>query len=374
MKKNLLAILFAVVMIASCVLIIAPAAKAETAEVAIPEGSIMINDFSTSYDAVQSNWGGGESYKAWEAEVNGRSGVLALGGNASYSGFYIHMGDAGCFDQFETITIRLYVRAGTRAVYLSHNGWPVDQSAQFSVEEEKWVDYTIKVADYAPMGNALEFRIATPEWGNQPLVFIDQIYGTPKAEPVKELEIPEGAVMINDFSSEYTAGMSNWGGGESFQAWGAETEGRAGVLTLGGNNSYSGYYIHVGDAGCFDQFETITIRMYVRSGIRGLYLSHNALPVDQCAQFDVDKDQWIEYTINTADYAPIGNGLELRLATPEWGAQGFVHIDQIYGTPRGEQGGNEGGDSAPTGDVIAIVLATMAVSGLGIVVLKKKEF
>lgn len=35
---------------------------------------------------------------------------------------------------------------------------------------------------------------------------------------------------------------------------------------------------------------------------------------------------------------------------------------------------SEGGDSAPTGDVIAIVLATMAVSGLGIVVLKKKEF
>lgn len=37
-------------------------------------------------------------------------------------------------------------------------------------------------------------------------------------------------------------------------------------------------------------------------------------------------------------------------------------------------GPSEGGDSAPTGDVIAIVLATMAVSGLGIVVLKKKEF
>jgi hypothetical protein len=35
---------------------------------------------------------------------------------------------------------------------------------------------------------------------------------------------------------------------------------------------------------------------------------------------------------------------------------------------------SEGSDAPPTGDAIAIVLATMAVSGLGIVVLKKKEF
>jgi hypothetical protein len=41
----------------------------------------------------------------------------------------------------------------------------------------------------------------------------------------------------------------------------------------------------------------------------------------------------------------------------------------------GNEGGNEGGSDNPsTGDVIAIVLATMAASGLGVVVLKKKEF
>ena len=43
--------------------------------------------------------------------------------------------------------------------------------------------------------------------------------------------------------------------------------------------------------------------------------------------------------------------------------------------PRPSEGGNEGGNDNPnTGDVIAIVLATMAASGLGVVVLKKKEF
>lgn len=43
--------------------------------------------------------------------------------------------------------------------------------------------------------------------------------------------------------------------------------------------------------------------------------------------------------------------------------------------PGGNEGGNQGGSGNPaTGDIFAIVLATMAVSGLGIVVLKKKEF
>ena len=45
------------------------------------------------------------------------------------------------------------------------------------------------------------------------------------------------------------------------------------------------------------------------------------------------------------------------------------------GNEGGNQGGNQGGSGNPaTGDIFAIVLATMAVSGLGIVVLKKKDF
>lgn len=51
-----------------------------------------------------------------------------------------------------------------------------------------------------------------------------------------------------------------------------------------------------------------------------------------------------------------------------------VTLTSLTVTEPTNPGPSEGGDSAPTGDVIAIVLATMAVSGLGIVVLKKKEF
>ncbi|MBE6943247.1 MAG: hypothetical protein E7453_03170 [Ruminococcaceae bacterium] len=170
MKKNLLAFLLAAVMIVTCVLIAAPVTKADAA--AEP---VVINDFSVEYtpeyDLVWGAAGSGTIHGHYPEHM-GATGCLALGAtNESYHGFLVATAD---FSAYETVTLRLYVKEGTKAVYWWSDSLADRNASQmFGFQSETWFDYTI---DASQLGTQLWLRLASQNWGPNAYVWVDSIF------------------------------------------------------------------------------------------------------------------------------------------------------------------------------------------------------
>ena len=156
----------------------------------IAQNAVVINDFSTEYDAVPNDVygnGGADASCVYYSEIDGRSGVIALNVNSSVRHFTmwkIASGGIGCFSDFTSITIRMKVVGDIAAGYWGtngfHTGGAANGIAEYGWPVGEWFEFTLTTEQLGNMFafNAIYLGCANDSAGN--LILIDQIYGTPK--------------------------------------------------------------------------------------------------------------------------------------------------------------------------------------------------
>ncbi len=312
-------------------------------ELAIPEGARMIADFSTTVTPhIPTNWGTPElaAYNSYDV-YNGRAGVFGMGATGEGYMWYNNFGLNGIdLSTVETITFRMMVKSGTRALWIKHDETEgIDIINQISAFDQ-WIEYTCNVTDLGitDLSNAtIQLRFATTIGaGQSEWVWLDQVYVTEKT--VEELAIPEGATMISDFSTTVTPYISEtWGSGAAGAYYNSYDvyNGRAGVFAMGATGESFVWYDSFGLNGIdLSNAETITFRMKVKSGLRALWIKHDEIDegidiIDQISAFD----EWIEYTCKVADLGitDLSNAtIQLRIATWDNGNCEYVWLDQVY--------------------------------------------
>ena len=320
-------------------------------ELPIPEGSALVKDFSTESAPWNiPNWGlgaGGATH--WEAEHDGVAGVQAFG--IATPGAQLTMwtavlplpttADPNGFNYYDytTITLRMKVnKEALNGIYIGDTAGTYPFLDQIPVSNE-WTTVTLNID--ASMG-VFYFAIYTKDGTEATdLVWFDQVWVTKVEEPVVEQAIPEGSVLVSDFS---TAGAPwnnpGWGTGAVGQStWYAEYDGVAGVQAFGaaqGGAQYTQWASVIplpkiyDDANGFNYhgYTTITLRLKVnKDAIRALYIGDTAVSYEFLGQVPVS-NEWTTVTL------PINDSMGayyLMIGTSDGAAAGeSVWIDQVY--------------------------------------------
>ena len=312
-------------------------AKRDVEELPIPEGSVMLNDYSS--------WGTPDKgYYNFYEQYEGKAGVFAMGAtNGDSAMWYGNSVIEGVdLSEYESMTIRMKASDCLWSLYLTQNN-QIDYVLYDKIPAfNEWFEITIKIADFGfpDVTNAyLQFQFRTGNSGNRECVWVDQIYLTPKAvASVEELAIPEGATMIADFSQPVAPhNPDSWGSGPAAAYYNsyAEYAGRAGVFAMGSNSeAFMWYSLSELNEMDLSGYETITFRMMVKSSIRSLnFTQHNTNDYDLKSRIPV-YDEWFDLTINIADLN-FGDSitsaiLQFQFATWNEGETEYVWIDQVY--------------------------------------------
>ena len=314
-------------------------------ELEIPEGSTLICDYSepiTPY--VPGHWGSGPAaaYSNSYATKDGRPGVLGFGSNCDAFMWYTGVGMDGMdLTNAETITFRMKVDSRIRNLNIKHDNIDEYNLYQHITVFDEWTEVTVPVSDlnFADLSNAsIQFQFATWNNGEVEYVLLDQVYMTARKN-TPELDIPDGATLIQDFSTSITPNVpGNWGSGPAaaYANSYAEKDGRAGVLGFGSNSEAFMWYTGVGlDNMDLRNATHITFRMKVDSRIRNLNIKHDNIAEYNLYQHITEFDKWTEVTVPVADlnFADLSNAsIQFQFATWNNGEVEYVLLDQVYVT------------------------------------------
>ena len=164
-----------------------------------------------------------------------------------------------------------------------------------------------------------------------------------------ELAIPEGSIMLEDFSDAVTDGVPdhNWSSGNEAFKYYPELDGKAGVLALGfmptpeGETTNRGYYTNIGMNNLnLDELESIIFRVKISSGITLMWIGDEANDDYVDVNSMMARDEWIEVTLPMSAVSHWKNRENFTI-TFEVQINGniseesyYLWIDQIYATPK----------------------------------------
>ena len=314
-------------------------------EYGIPEGAVMVTDFSskiTTHTLVPNSGTTSAATDNWHAVFNGAAGVQSFG-TTSVSGGHNFLEWENIlpkdfnYSDYTHITFRIYVASGTRILTLCDaysNGVRVNEYDLLPlVTVGQWCYVTIPLAEL----KAFDLYLCNKQWQYGDLVYIDQVY----VERI-EKEIPEGATLVTDFSSNGTHTLvTNYGASEyATDNWHAAFNGAAGVQSFGmsGTRSNQNGYNYLEWENIlptnfdYSQYTYITFRIYVTYDVRELELCDayaNGTRVDKYDLLSkVTVGQWCDVTIPLADL----KAFDLLVSNQPWKFGDLVYIDQAYVT------------------------------------------
>ena len=311
-----------------------------TTERPIPEGAVMVEDFSGRGMASVVNKGQPAlALSEWYVTYDGVAGVRSIGYLPNVGWNYLWWDELipsyFDYDSYTHLTFRMKVtKSALRTLNLG------DYNVLGKVKGDgEWIEVKIPIS--AMKDRTVGIANTYSAYGE--LVWIDQIYATVEEEekPVPELKIPEGSVMISDFSNDvfpYIGHMMGDDAAHAYYSSYSSLDGRGGVFAMGSNCFSWMWYTGVGlDNMDLTGMGTITFRMKVNSKIVSLDLkidgTHsipiiNKIPV---------KDEWTEVTFSVAElgFADITKaGITFVFGTPDGGPCEYVWLDQVYATPK----------------------------------------
>ena len=351
-------------------IVLTPVYVDKVEELPIPEGSVLVSDFSTAGAPWNNpNWGSGAcGLSSWYGNFEGVAGVQAFGaaqGGAQYTQWTSVIplpkiyDDANGFEYhgYTTITLRLKVnKDAIRALYIGDTAVSYEFLGQVPVSNE-WTTVTLPINDsmgvyYLMIGTSDGAAVGESVWIDQVWVTKGEVAEPEPTDPeptdpqptdpsVTEQAIPEGSVLVNDFSAESSAiwNNPNWGTGPVGQtAWYAQYDGVAGVQAFGTTRSGEQYtmwtavlplpIIHDAANGFdYSQYTTITLRLKVdKDKVRAIYLGDTAGSYEFLEQIPVSN----EWTTVTLDIKPEMGVFYLMLANHLEASGEMVWIDQVY--------------------------------------------
>ena len=311
-------------------------------ELAIPEGAVMIQDYSSAISPFNTpNWGtGAVGFSKWYSEFDGRAGVQAFGLQATDTFIYTAWGGVlpnVDLSEYTHIVFRMKLsKSALRSALVTslQDGVAEVQLMDYVDADNVWVEFTVKASDV----NGTILAIANTEGADGEVIWMDQVYAI-KVAP--ELEIPEGSTLICDYSEPITPYVpGHWGSGPAaaYSNSYATKDGRSGVLGFGSNSEAFMWYTGVGlDGMDLTGAETITFRMKVDSRIRNLNIKHDNIDEYNLYQHITVFNDWTEVTVNVADlnFADLSNAsIQFQFATWNNGEVEYVLLDQVYVTAR----------------------------------------
>ena len=308
----------------------------------IPEGALMLQDFServlVENDSV---WGGGAiGISNHYREIDGVYGVQSFGfrecTGETYTRWRNVLPSDVNFSGYTHINFRLKLNKES----LRSAAWGNENSdigiLNYVTESNEWTVVTLKITDVP--GFILSLANVANVSGE--MIWLDQIYLTTEEaeEPaVPELELPEGATLICDYSETITPHIPDtWGTGAAGAYYNsyAEHDGRAGVFAMGANGECFMWYNAVGlNEMDLTSATTITFRMKVDSRIRNLQIKHDDIEELDLLQHVAVRDEWTTVTLNVADlgYSDLSKAtIQFRFATWDNGNCEYVWLDQVY--------------------------------------------
>ena len=324
-------------------------------ELAIPENSVLLTDFTTPVTPhLPPNWGSSEG-EFWNNYVNldGRGGVFAMGATGESFAWFNGFGTTNInLTGMDTITYHIKVEGSVRAVWIwSDECGEVDVTHLIPVRDQ-WTELTVSLKDIGLTSLEdvnITLRFATWDNGAKEYIWLDQAYATnyPEAS-VPELEIPEGATMLEDFSEYVVPSYPDpWSTDNEIFAFLPEYENRAGVIALGSSpisGTSCGYYSSIGMNNLnLTELESITFRIKVSSGVTMMWLADEM----NSDYLDVNnmlvKDEWFEVTLPMSAVSHWKNKENFTITFQVQVNGGisedtyYVWIDQIYATPKSEE-------------------------------------
>lgn len=309
-------------------------------ELEIPEGSTMITDFSgTVKPTVSQSWGDGPSkaYYTTSALHDGRTGVFTMGATGEAHLEFMDFGLSSIdLTGAGSITFRIKVSSALSKLELRINdAYGINLLSVIDVSDA-WTEVSVNISSLGleDITNVkFTFRVGTPDKGEY--VWLDQVYTSlPDPNAPQEHPIPEGAVMVSDYSTYGTYfNNPNFGtGAVGVTNLYAEYNGAVGVRSFGLQANQDVHYTKYAFLpGNFDYsgYTHITFRLYVKSGaFRGIWLSGTPEWGTNLLPLITEFDTWTTVTIPISDLS--GGALIL---SNTWGKSGdALFIDQVYVT------------------------------------------
>lgn len=325
------------------------------AEEPVPEGAILINGYEQPYTpAVNPNWGTSQlAHSQYIAMYEGKANVMAFGATGEMQYVSMSFADGNFNDPSKQVVIRIWVDPSIRLLYLfaadvNQDYLVINPDTGMDIPRGQWYDLTVPMSElignqsspalYLKMSNStVEGRIYIDK------VFLQDAISEPD-EPIEpdvpsdELALPDGAVLVEDYSNGYNSEVNmNWGSPElAYKTVLDSYEDRNNVFAVGSINANRNFVsLSIANGTFNDSSKDLVLRMKVDSSVLLLHLFAGDVNVDYKiidgdSGLNVERDKWIEVSIPMSKIIQNGssNILYVRYATTK--ADGSIYIDQIY--------------------------------------------
>ena len=312
-------------------------------ELAIPDGAILINDYSADFTPwVNTNFGAYDLESQWYSVFQDRAGVLGVGspstGNAwnwfSTASTKVSVTESDA----NTLVIRYYATRQPLTFEVYAHGYTVSVAAtEFKVNEwaELTVDLTSIFEQFTEDQVLQEVHIKLGSNAAGEFFYIDQLY---LVNSPKELAIPDGAILINDYSASFTPWVNgNFGSHDLESQWYSEFQSRAGVLGVGSpstGNAWNWFSTASTKVSVTESdANTLVIRYYAtRQPLTFEVYAHGYTVSVAATNFKVN--EWAELTVDlTSIFEQFATDQVLQEVHIKLGSNAageFFYIDQIY--------------------------------------------
>lgn len=164
-------------------------------------------------------------------------------------------------------------------------------------------------------------------------MWLDEVYLSGKAEGEDSAALPEGAVLVTDYSTAATPWNSpTWGTGAiGLSNWYADLDGASGVQAFGfQENSDTVYTLWTAIMPDFDfsQYTYVTIRLKANKDVlRAAWFANDTTDLNIIDKI-TKSNEWVELTLPLSEVP----GFYLRLANTSGASGEMIWIDGIYVT------------------------------------------